>query len=437
MKVWTPHSEKQQKAYFSDRKIIIVATGIQWGKTTVNAMRMKEAMHTYTSHKDNFIMTAPNYKILQQATLPEFLSIMEGWGEYSKADACFKMHNGGTCWMRTATNPDSVVGITNVRFVTGDEAGLFPLYFHENLQARASFKEAPIMYTTSPYSLNWLYKDYIRPIMKKGVMMPDVELIQARSDENPYFPQKEFERKKATMDPRRFNMIYGGEFNKVEGLVYDCFDEDKHVIDRFDLPTGSYVVAGVDWGFSHPAVILVIAILPDGNLYIIDEWYHTGKTIAEMVEAAEKLKYIHNIQRFYCDPSQPAHIEQFNRSKLTAIGADNSIRAGIDAGYEFIKSDKFHVFRGKAPNFLDEASMYHYELFDDYGPDKDVKERLPVMQNDHSMDAFRYVMYALKKTRIINKRSPTYESNQRTDEHDVHASTKRLLKNLDNKDYDW
>lgn len=435
MKVWQPHSVKQETAYFSEKKIKIIATGIQWGKTTVNAMCLKEAMHTYTDSTDNFIMTAPNYKIMQQATLPEFLKVMEGWGEYSKADACFRMYNGGTCWMRTATNPDSVVGITNVRFITGDEAGLFPLYFHENLQARASFKQAPIMYTTSPYSLNWLYKDYIRPITKKGVVMDDVLLIQARSDENPYFPKEEFLRKKATMDPRRFNMIYGGEFNKVEGLVYDCFQEDTHVIDRHELPSGTIVLAGVDWGYTHPAVILVVALMPNGKIRVIDEWYHTQKTIAEMVEAAEKLKYIHKIERFYCDPSQPAHIEQMNRAKLTAIPADNKIRAGIDAVYEFIKSDKFHIFRGVAPNLLDELSMYHYELFDDYKPDQDVKERMPVMQNDHANDALRYILYALKRTKHINKTGVTMPGVSQQD-HRLHISDKLILNNL-NEDYDW
>ena len=114
-----PHSPKQDRAIFSEAQVIVFAAGIQSGKTTVGAVRTKIAMHTHSDPLDNFIITAPTYKILQQATLPAFLSIMKGYGEYSKGDAIFKMHKGGTCYMRTATDPDSVVGITRVRHIWG------------------------------------------------------------------------------------------------------------------------------------------------------------------------------------------------------------------------------------------------------------------------------------------------------------------------------
>jgi PBSX family phage terminase large subunit len=358
------------------------------------AARIKIAMHRHTAKDDAFIITAPTYKILQQATLPAFLKIMDGYGNYRKVEATFEMHNGGTCYFRTATDPDSVVGITNVRSIWGDEAGLYPLYFHENIQARASFKQAQIIYTTSPYSLNWIYTDYIRRI-KKGETLPDVELIQARSDENPYFPRDEFERKRATMDPRRFNMIYGGEFNKLEGLVYDCFD-DVYIVDVMSLSKKAIFVAGVDWGYTNPAVIVVIGIEPDGTMYLVAEYYKTNRTIGELVDVAKRFKSVYNIQRFYCDPSGPANIVEFGKADLVAVAADNDIRSGVDALYEQIKSNKFKVFSGRAPNFLDEISIYHYPSDQDVTADKDVKEKLPVAQYNHAMDAVRYVAVAHK-----------------------------------------
>ena len=223
--IFEPHSAKQDLCIFSKLPIIVLACGIQFGKTLTGATRIKLAMHKHKHKTDAFIIAAPNYKTMQQATLPAFLNIMRGLGEYHKGDAVFEMHTGGICYMRTGTDPNSIVGITNVREAWGDEAGLFSLYFHENLQARCSFKEAPLCYTTSPYTLNWLYRDYIRPRYKDPQFMIDeLTLVQARSDENPYFPKKEFERKRATMDPSRFNMIYGGEFTKIHGLVYSNFN---------------------------------------------------------------------------------------------------------------------------------------------------------------------------------------------------------------------
>ena len=69
------HSEKQERAIFSEKRIVIAATGIQFGKTTIGAVRTKIAMHRFTDKSDNFIIAAPTYKILSQATLPAFLQI--------------------------------------------------------------------------------------------------------------------------------------------------------------------------------------------------------------------------------------------------------------------------------------------------------------------------------------------------------------------------
>lgn len=436
MAVWRPHSEKQDQALFSGKPITIAATGIQWGKTTVGALKIKILMHKHTDPRDNFIITAPTYKIMQQATLPEFLRVMDGCGEYSKVDACFKMHNGGTCWMRTGTDANSVVGITNVRGVWGDEAGLYSLYFHENIQARASVKEAPIIYTTSPYSLNWIYSDYIRPY-HKGKLHDDVAIIQARSNENPYFPDAEFQRKKATMDPRRFNMIYGGEFHKLEGLVYSCFNEDNHIVKPCELDPRTIYVAGVDWGYTNPACILVLGVTPENGVYLVSEYYQTNKTIGELVDAARRLKTAFNIERFYCDPSSPSNIAEFNKARLTALPADNDIRPGVDAAYELIASDRFHVFEGVAPHFLDEISMYHYPEKIDVTADKDVKEQLPVKQNDHSMDAFRYPVYAMHLTRgLFARRSPKVPRHKSIDTR-LHVVDDMIKRGIDHDEYDW
>jgi len=434
--IFKPHSLKQEKALFSQKPITICATGIQWGKSTVGAMFIKMLMHKHTETHDNFIITAPTYKIMQQATLPEFIRVMKGCGELNKTEAKFVMHHGGTCWLRTATDPDSVVGITNVRGVWGDEAGLFPLYFHENIQARASIKEAPIIYTTSPYSLNWVYTDYIRPKMK-GNPLDDVEIIQARSNENPFFPAAEFERKKKSMDPRRFNMVYGGEFHKIEGLVYDCFDQDVHVIPRRELDPKTVYVAGVDWGFTNPSAIAVVGVTPNDGVFLVHEFYRTGQTINDLVEIAKKLKSVYNIERFYCDPSSPHNIAEFNKNRLTALGADNDIRPGIDAVYEMIRSNKLHVFEGKCPHFLDEVSIYHYPAPADITADKDIKEQMPVKQNDHFLDSLRYVIYALSKTKgYFNQRSPV-SPNHKDIDYRLHVVDDMLRKGIDTNDYDW
>ncbi len=391
MNVFTPHSAKQEDAIFSKAKITAILTGIQWGKTTTGAVRQKIRLHTHIEPKDNFIIAAPTYKIMQQSTLPAFLPMMEGLGEYSKSDAVFHMYGGGTCYMRTGTEPDSVVGITNVRGIWADEGGKMSLYFWENLLARAAFRDCPVDVTSSPYTLNWVYKDIVRPKMRDPNSRPDVNLIQASSIENPFFPRQEWERNRLTMDPRRFKMMFGGAWERPAGLVYDCFDEQENIVDPFELPTGTKFVGGIDWGHTEAFVFKVRAITPSGQHYGVAEFYKSGLTITDIVAAVRQRCQVWGVGPVYCGPDRPENIEELCRHDVRAMGADNSKRLGIDRHYELLKTRRLKYFRGQNPHTLDELEGYHYPEPEELDPDDKAKEALPVEQNDHAMDADRYI----------------------------------------------
>lgn len=425
--MFEPHSLKQDEAIFSRSKITALVCGIQFGKTTVGAVWMKHLMCEFTGSDDAFIVTAPTYKILEQSTMPAFKKLMEGYGDFNQQKATFSMYNGGTCYFRTNTEPDSIVGITNVRGIWGDEAGKYTLYFWENIQGRASFKQCPILLTTSPYTLNWLYKDVVRPYKQKK--RQDITLIEARSNENPYFPQEEYERRRKTMDPRRFEAMYGGKFEKMSGLVYDCFDDSDNTVIPFELPAGTKYYAGVDWGYTDPFVLVVRAVTPSGNHFQISEFYKTGMTLSDMIMLARQKKQNFNIQTFYCDPSQPGHIEEFNRHGLSAIGADNDIRRGIDLHYELIKTRRYKIFQGAGPYTIDEMETYHYAEPKDLKPDQDGKEAMPVGQGDHCMDANRYVTISTYRANLVH--TPRVPGDVPTQE-DHEQRLKRLKKKKPN-----
>ena len=386
-----PHGPKQELALFFTTAVGLLACGIQFGKTKVGSVWMKLMNHTFTDRSDNFLIVAPTYKILTQSTLPPYLDAMRGCGEFSKADMVFRIHGGGTVYMRTNTDPDSVVGITNVRAVWGDEAGLFSLYFSENLAARAAFRAAQTLFTTSPYSLNWLFKDIIRPKMRDAAARPDVTLIQAASWENPYFPKDVIDRNKLSMDPRRFNALFGGKWEKPAGLVYDCFDADENQCEPFALPTGTRYFGGIDWGFQHPFVFKVRAVTPAGRHYGVSEFCKGGLTISDVVAVVKQRVQVYGVGMVYCDPAQPAHIEELCRAGVRATAADNDIRLGVDRHYELLKTRTLKYFRGSNPHTLDEIESYHYPEPEDLDTDDDAKDVLPVKQSDDCMDCDRYI----------------------------------------------
>lgn len=406
------HSDKQETAVFGyhDHGFLVTActTGIQWGKTTAGALWLKWLMHTFTSPDDNFIITSPSYPILAQSTLPPFLRLMDGLGHYNKKDNCFHMYKGGTCWFRTGTNPDSIVGITNVRGILCDEAGLYSLYFWENIQARASFKQAPIMIVTSPYSLNWLFKEIIRPKLRDADARPDVLWIHATSKENPFFPQGEYERKRETMDPRRFNMVYGGNFERMEGLVYKMFTEANNTCEPLELPASTKYFCGVDWGSTHPFVLTPRGITPSGHHFQVGEFYKTGLAIRDMVLAAKQMKATWGVEMFYADPARPDLIKEFNIAGLTCVAAENDILTGIEHHRDLVDNGMYKVFKRSSPHTMDEYEVYHYPDPKDLKPDQDDKDPLPVDKDNHCMDANRYVsIHKHKITRRLRVSLPT------------------------------
>jgi hypothetical protein len=361
------------------KPVLVLGTGTQWGKTQVGGIRMKERMHTFTAKDDNFIVTAPNYKIMQQSSLPAFLRYMDGFGTYRDSKAEFVMNNGGTCFFRTGTDPDSVVGIPRVRHIWGDEAGKYGLYFWENIQARADAIGGTIDLTTSPYSRNWVYKDLIKPAL--AGKRPDVELIQAASWESPYHSLHDPVKralKRATMDPRRFDMLYGGEWGGMVGLVFDCFDEDANQCEPFKLPEGTIYVGGVDWGYTEPFVHVVRAITPDGRHYQVSELYKSSMTPHQQTDAIEQRAKVYNIKRHWCGHEQPGLIEEMNKRGLHAQAADFEIMRANGVHYELISSRKYKVFKGSSPHTLDEYASYHYPEPEDLGPDDHAKEQKPV-----------------------------------------------------------
>jgi len=229
-------------------------------------------------------------------------------------------------------------------------------------------------------------------------------------------------------------MLYGGEFGKMAGLVYDAWDEDENQVPVIALPPDTKFYAGVDWGFTDPFVIKVRGITPDGRHYGVSEFYKAGLTLPKQVEAARQLARIWNIKAFYCDPSQPGSIEEFQVNGLPAIAADNDIRRGIDAHYELMKTRRLKYFREKNPHTIDEIETYHYPEPEDLGPDDDQKEDLPVDQHNHCMDADRYISISTYRLSGVKHTPKVPEERQQADPNDTAKRIAKLLKPVRNFD---
>jgi PBSX family phage terminase large subunit len=386
---------KQEEFFHLDNKINIFSGGIQSSKTTTGAMRfLMKGLLAHRAKDDNFIVAADVYKTLHQATIPTFKKFCGQYGKMNEGKAEFKTHWGSTVYFRTGKIPDSAEGIPRVRRVWLDEGGKVSRYFWENLEGRAAPLAVPIDVTTTPYAMNWLakmVKDARRGLRK------DVSIVHCKSLESPYFSKDEYYRQKGLLDPVRFRMKYDGEFGQMEGLVFPLYEEC--LIPSKPLVNPTYY-AGIDWGYyPDPFCLVIRAVDENGIHYRVSEFYKNHMIMDDIVHYVLSVNGLYHFKQIFCDPSQPAAIEALCAKKLPAMGAKNDIRAGIDAHYALMKSHRFFIFQEMNPFGEDEYSTYHYREERELGIDDDLREKdtLPVDQNNHGIDADRYLSIMLEE----------------------------------------
>jgi len=388
----------QELAFLSQKRIVINAAGIQSGKTTVGAVWLT---HRRCSIKkdDNLIICAPTYKILNQASIPKFMSMNKHLGKLHKVDAVFQYHKGPKIFIRSLSDPDAMEGIPDVEGIWLDEGGLISKYAWENVMGRAALREAQVQVTTTPYSLNWMYQ--LWKSWSRGDR-DDVDFFSYSSKDNPYFPDSEYYRQKNLLDATRFAMKYDGIFGQMEGLVYT----NVAWIKARELPIGTKYYGGIDWGYTNPFALVIRALTPDGIHYRVAEFVKRKMEMEDIIQICKSRQQMFNIQCFICDPSAPANLASLNRAGLKAIKGINDIAVGIDAHRQLMNEQRLYVFEDENPYGFDEYGRYHYPEEKDLKMDDDAKEQLPVAQDDHSLDADRYVTMHLRSTAEIYKRTP-------------------------------
>lgn len=212
----------------------------------------------------------------------------------------------------------------------------------------------------------------------------DFKSFHFTSYDNPHIPVSEIEAAKTAQTPDRFAQEYMASFQKTEGLVYKEFDRKIHLYD--ELPDRNYEkVAGIDWGYTHPAAVPHIYIDGD-DYYVEDEFYKSGKTDVQVAEYVAACQF----NAVYPDPESPSAIKELeNRSQniREVLKGKDSVKNGIQTVREMLKSRRLHINKN-CLNIIHEFETYSY---DNENKQAMLKEQ-PIKENDHLLDALRYVV---------------------------------------------
>ncbi len=218
------------------------------------------------------------------------------------------------------------------------------------------------------------------------------------------------------LDGLRFKRGFLGEWSSGEGLVFDEFEPETHVVDMSIMPNWKRYLS-VDWGYRNPASVIWWAQMPDDRLYAYKEIYKTGLTKPDLLRLVlancdryDKIRYA------AVDSADQDGVEQLRRAGFRVNEPKKDRSAQIDSLKERLKKDKtgqpsLAFLRDRLVHPPDESLKEDYrptEITDEFLGLSYVEKRKGTRRDDedvvgdnHGVDGTSYLVQSLKGGRSI------------------------------------
>lgn len=287
---------------------------------------------------------------------------------------------------------DLIQGIT-LAGMFFDEVALMPESFVNQATGRCSVDGSKYWFNCNPdgpyhwFKVNWIDKKLEKKLIYLHFTMDDNLSLTERIKE-------------------RYRNMYSGVFYQryilglwtvAEGIIFDMFNEAKHVVKSVaDGFTGENYIS-IDYGTQNATVFLLWQKGLNGIWYCTKEFYYSGrdekkqKTDSEFADDLEDFTAGVKIKRVIVDPSAASFIAELKNRGFNIKKANNDVLDGIRFTGTLLNDGKI-MFLDQCKKTLLEFSAYIWDAkAADRGEDK------PIKQNDHAMDAVRYFCYTILK----------------------------------------
>lgn len=117
-----------------------------------------------------------------------------------------------------------------------------------------------------------------------------------------------------------------GRWVAAEGTVYPEFNESRHVLPPFDIPSHWPIICGWDPGYDHPTAIVWMAVAENGCYYVFDEIYEGGKSVAEHAASIHAHNAGRTVRGYYGDPQHAFSQTAQSPKTIASQAADCGIR---------------------------------------------------------------------------------------------------------------
>ena len=323
--------------------------------------------------------------------------------------------NGSRVFVGGMDNPQKVLS-SERDIIYINQAEELDLDDYETLTTRATGRGAVMPYTQIMGDCNpgppghWI---------KQREAAGTLRVLNSRHEDNPTLYDEDGQlteqgvRTMAVLDALtgvRYKRLRLGLWVGAEGMVYEGYDPGVHLINRRDIPADWPRYRVIDFGFTNPFVCQWWARDPDGRLYRYREIYRTQRLVEDHARDIRRLSEGETYAANIADHDAEDRATLRNHGVPT-IAANKDVSPGLQAVAARLKI----AGDGKPRIFLMRDSLVERdpalvdaklptcteEEFEGYiwqkVQDGAVIKEVPVKQNDHGMDAMRYMVYHLDR----------------------------------------
>jgi len=267
------------------------------------------------------------------------------------------------------------------------------------------------------------------------------QAVKSSTMDNVFLPES-YRQSMARFRGRYKQRYVDGEWVGFEGLVYDNFSPDVHIVDRFPINPKWRVYRSIDFGYTNPFVCQWWAAVPPNlsnddiptmngaphpgykgpGMYMFREVYYSGRTVEQHAPTIRRLSEPYVIHTTFAD-HDAEDAQTLARHSIHTVPAYKSVSPGIQEVYEglgghpgesgeLLISPQIYFFRDAVyeidPKLADKRlptctvdEFYSYEWAGQNAPSSSIhgSKEVPVDRNDHGMDAMRYMIYSMS---VIN-----------------------------------
>lgn len=272
--------------------------------------------------------------------------------------------------------------------------------FLNEMLARLSVEGAKLFIDTNPSGpFHWLYTDYITN--EEMLATGTVKAFGFNFDSNLSLSAEYKDYLKESYGPGSlwYRRMILGEWCMADGVIYASFTKDRNTItpDRIPAKLSQALNIGVDYGTSNPFAGM-IGGQKDGVWYITREYYYDGRESGQKPDsyyATALSEFITEPLRFmYIDPSAASMKTELRQSPafrtkgIRLKDANNDVLEGIATLNNLMAAGRL-LFSTECVNALREVGSYSW----DHNAQKRGEDK-PKKENDHTMDATRYLIHS-------------------------------------------